>query len=149
MAASLGLWTHNASPKVTSAAWQHHYPLPNQSNPIAASLPLRVRTAVRRYQSAERPILHQISSLMYPRIQRKRVVMNVLHPGCAQPPRWSPPVFWRRLEDTELYCSATFDYSRTVFFIHISTPEWRNMKQVLQAYSTVLLTWRPEGMETV
>jgi len=84
---------------------------------------LRVRSTVQRYQSAERPILHQISSLMYARIQRKRVVMTVLQPGCAQPPRWSPPVFWTRLEDTELHCSATFDYSWTVFFIHISTPE--------------------------
>ena len=25
--------------------------------------------------------------------------MNVLHPGCAQPPRWSPPVLWSRFED--------------------------------------------------
>jgi len=45
------------------------------------------------------PILRQISSLVYPKIQRKQVIMNVLHPGCAQPPRWSPPVLWRRFED--------------------------------------------------
>ena len=25
--------------------------------------------------------------------------MNVFHPGCARPPRWSPPVLWRRFED--------------------------------------------------
>ena len=23
----------------------------------------------------------------------RQVIMNVLHPGCARPPRWSPPVF--------------------------------------------------------
>ena len=40
-----------------------------------------------------------ISSLMYPTIQRRPVIMNVLHPGCARPPRWSPPVLWRRFED--------------------------------------------------
>jgi len=33
---------------------------------------------------------------MYPKIQRRAVIMNVLHPGCARPPRWSPPVLWRR-----------------------------------------------------
>ena len=47
----------------------------------------------------ERPILRQISSLMYPKIQQRLVIMNVLHPGCAQPPRWSPPVLYRRFED--------------------------------------------------
>ena len=56
--------------------------------------------AVQRHQSAERPILHQISSLMYPKIQRRQVIMNVLHPGCAWPPRWSPPVLWRGFEDS-------------------------------------------------
>jgi len=25
--------------------------------------------------------------------------MNVLHPGCARPPRWSPPVIWRSFTD--------------------------------------------------
>jgi len=54
---------------------------------------------VQRHQSAERPILRQISSLMFPKIQRRQVIMNVLHPNCAQPPRWSPPVLWRRFED--------------------------------------------------
>jgi len=29
----------------------------------------------------DRPILRQISSLMYPKIQRRQVIMNVLHPG--------------------------------------------------------------------
>jgi len=51
------------------------------------------------HQSAKRPILRQISSVMYPKIQRRQVVMNVFHPGCARPPRWSPPVLWRRFED--------------------------------------------------
>ena len=44
-------------------------------------------------------ILRQISSLMHPKIQHKQVIMNVLHPGCARPPRWSPPVLWSRFED--------------------------------------------------
>jgi len=46
--------------------------------------PLRVQ----RHQSAERPILRQTSSLMYPKIQQRQVIMNVLHPGSARPPRW-------------------------------------------------------------
>ena len=25
--------------------------------------------------------------------------MNVLRPSCVRPPRWSPPVLWRRFED--------------------------------------------------
>jgi len=58
-----------------------------------------VHSTVQRHQSAERPILRQISSLMYPNIQRKQVIMNVLHPGCVWPPRWSPPVLWRKFED--------------------------------------------------
>jgi len=33
---------------------------------------------VQRHQSAERPILCQISSLIYPKIQRSQVIMNVL-----------------------------------------------------------------------
>jgi len=41
----------------------------------------------------------QISSLVYPKIQRRQVVMNVLYPGCSRPPRWSPPVLWRRFVD--------------------------------------------------
>ena len=56
---------------------------------------------VPRHQSAERPTLHQISSLMYLKIQRRQVIMSVLHPGCAQPPRWSSPVLWRRFEKNE------------------------------------------------
>jgi len=54
---------------------------------------------VQRHQSPERPILRQISSLMYPKIQRRQVIMTVLHPGCARPPRWSPPVLWSRFEN--------------------------------------------------
>ena len=65
----------------------------------ACSAPLRVRSAVQRHQSPARPILRQISSLMYPKIQRRQVIMNVLHPSCARSPRWSPPVLWRRFED--------------------------------------------------
>jgi len=26
-------------------------------------------------------------------------IMNVLHPSCARPPRWSPPVLWKRFKD--------------------------------------------------
>ena len=50
--------------------------------------PLRVHSAVQRHQSAERPILHQISGLVYLKIQRR----HDLHPSCARPPWWSPPV---------------------------------------------------------
>jgi len=60
--------------------------------------PLRVHNAVQRRQSPERPILFQISNVMYPKIQRRQVIMNVLCPSCAWPPRWSPPVLWRRFE---------------------------------------------------
>ena len=71
-----------------------------QSNPIVACTALRLRSAVQRHQSAERQmILRQIYSLMYPKIQRRQVIMNVLHPGCVRPPRWSPPVLWRRFQD--------------------------------------------------
>jgi len=58
---------------------------------------LRVHSTVQRHQSAERPILCQISSLMYPKIQRRQVIVNVLHPGCAWPP--SSPVLWSRFKD--------------------------------------------------
>jgi len=70
-----------------------------QFNPTVACTTTR-HSAARRHQSAERPmILRQISSLIYPKIQRRQVIMNVLHPSCARPPRWSPPVLWRRFED--------------------------------------------------
>ena len=36
---------------------------------------------------------------MYPKIQWRQVIMNALHPSCARPPQWSPPVLWRRFED--------------------------------------------------
>ena len=68
-----------------------------------------------RHQSAERPILWQISSLMYPKIQQRQVIMNVLHPGCARPPRWSPPVLWRRLEH---------GLASVCIFIHSCVPFW-------------------------
>ena len=32
-------------------------------------------------------------------ILKTKVVMNVLHLGCVWPPRWSPPVLWRRFKD--------------------------------------------------
>jgi len=32
--------------------------------------------------------------------------VNVLRPGCARPPRWSPPVLWRRFEDGLALASA-------------------------------------------
>ena len=41
----------------------------------------------------------QISSVVYRKIQRRQVIMNVLHPGSAQLPQWSTPVLWRRFED--------------------------------------------------
>jgi len=36
---------------------------------------------------------------MYPKIQQRQVITDVLHPSCARPPRWSPPVLWRRRFD--------------------------------------------------
>jgi len=57
---------------------------------------LRVRSTVQRHQSQERPILpHTASSI--PR-SSEDVIMNVFHPSCAWPPRWSPPVLWRKFE---------------------------------------------------
>jgi len=43
--------------------------------------PLRVRSAVQRHQSAERPILRQISSLACPKIQRRQVIET--HHECS------------------------------------------------------------------
>ena len=51
------------------------------------------------YQYPERPILCQISSLIYPKIQKGQVIMNVLNPSCAQPLLWSTSVLWKRFED--------------------------------------------------
>jgi len=59
---------------------------------------------VQRHQSQESPILRQISSLIYPKIQRRQVIMDVLHPSCARPPRWSPPVLWRRFKEDLQRC---------------------------------------------
>ena len=56
----------------------------NQSN-SSTHHSLRVRSAVQRHQSPERPILCQICSLMHPKIQRRRVIVNVLHPSCVRP----------------------------------------------------------------
>ena len=83
------------------------------SNPIQQQhARLRVRSAMQRHKSAERPILCQISSLMYLKIQRRQVIMNVLHPGCARPPRWSPPVLWRRFEDGLLASAFSCNHPR-------------------------------------
>jgi len=86
--------------------FRHHDAFAQQGNSAALAnpiqqqhAPLRVRSTVQRHQSPERPILRQISSLMYPKIQRRQVIMNVLHPGCARPPWWSPPGPCRRFED--------------------------------------------------
>ena len=68
----------------------------NQSN---SSMHHYECVALCKHQSAERPTVHQISSLMYPKIQWRQVIMNVLHPGCVRPPWWSPPVLWRRFKD--------------------------------------------------
>jgi len=70
--------------------------IPIQSN---SSMHRYARSAVQRHQSPDRPILCQISSLMYPKIQRRQVIRNVLHPSCARPPRWSPPVLYRKSEE--------------------------------------------------
>ena len=54
---------------------------------------------MQRHQSLERPILRQISCFMYPKIQRRQVIINVLHPGCLRSPRWLPAILWRRFKD--------------------------------------------------
>ena len=74
-----------------------YFVLPNnklsKSGPIQQQhAPLRVHSTVQRHQSPERPILHQISSCIYRKIQWREVIMSVLHPSCARPPRWLPPV---------------------------------------------------------
>ena len=61
--------------------------------------PLRVCNAVQRHQSPGRPTLCQISSLIYPKMQRRQINMNVLHPSCVWLPWWSPPVLWKRFKD--------------------------------------------------
>ena len=58
-----------------------------------------MHSTVQRHQSPERPILHQISSFLYPKIQQRQVIVNVVHSSCVRLPRWSPPVLWRRFED--------------------------------------------------
>jgi len=58
-----------------------------------------VCSTVQRRQSPERPILCQISSLTYAKIQRRQIVTNVLHQNCALPPRWSPPVLCILIHD--------------------------------------------------
>jgi len=68
-----------------------------QSNSSLHTLGVRIELC--RHPSPRRPILRQISSLIYPRILRRQVIMDVLNPSCARSPRWSPPVLWRRFEN--------------------------------------------------
>ena len=49
-------------------------PIAGDANPIVAC---SATTRVALHPSAERPILRQISSLMYPKIQRRQVTMNM------------------------------------------------------------------------
>jgi len=75
-----------------------HQRMPQHAQTIQSNVQHHECT-VQRHQSAERPILRQISSLICLKIHRRQVIMNVLHPGCVQLPQWSPPVLWRRFED--------------------------------------------------
>jgi len=54
-------------------------------------------TPLRLHQGRILTLAH--CSLIYPKIQQRQVIMNVLHPSCARPPRWSTPVLGRRFED--------------------------------------------------
>jgi len=77
-----------------------HLQLQIYSNPSNSSMHCYECTApCKRHKSPLKPILCQISSHIYPKIQRTQVIMNVLHPSCARPPRWSPPVLWRRFDN--------------------------------------------------
>ena len=89
-------------------------------------------------QSPERPILCQISSLMYPKIQWRQVTMNVLHPCCEWPPQWSPPCtvvtikdeYWTKLMygcDGSLGLSSNF-YQWYFFPISVTSLVWRCMQ---------------------
>ena len=77
----------------------HRPPLSLYIGRLAPLSRLPSNTSVHLYESPERPILRQISSLMCPKIQRRRVIVDVLRSSCARPPRWSPPVLWKRFED--------------------------------------------------
>ena len=59
-----------------------------------------VHCAAQIHQFPERPTLHHISSLMYPKIQQRQVIMNFLRPTCAWPPWWLPQILWRWCEDS-------------------------------------------------
>ena len=72
-----------------------HHPIPIQSN---SSMQSYECVALCKHHSPERPILCQISSLMYPKIHHRQVIMRVLYPGCAQLPWWSQPILWRRFK---------------------------------------------------
>jgi len=84
------IWRKQNCLRVATSA-QHHVNWQIITSPIVACT-IRVRSAVQRHQ---RPI----SSPIYPKRQLRQVIMNVLHPSCARPPRWSPPVLWRRFKD--------------------------------------------------
>jgi len=85
---------------VIPTAVRVHLQLQIYSNPSNSSMHCYERTATcKRHKSPLRPILRQISSHIYPKIQRTQVIMNVLHRSCARPPWWSPPVLWRRFDN--------------------------------------------------
>jgi len=90
---------HLASATITACSWRCDIINPIQQQHAS----LRVHRAMQRHQSADRQISHQISSLMYAKNQQRQVIMNVLHPGCVRPPRWSPPVLWRRFKDDQCW----------------------------------------------
>jgi len=115
-----------------------------------------VRSAVQRHQSPERPILRQISSLIYSKIQQRQVIMNVLHPGRARPPRWSRPVLWRRFEDgLAIICGLVGPKKTTVGW----WPEYAVQQGILsvmrlrsrqsQSYSLMAAAMRPLAAFTV
>ena len=73
-------------------------------------------SAVQRHQSPERPILRQICSLMFLKIQRRLVIVNVLLPSCARPPRWSPPVLWGEVRRWLTLTHKTFTTTQPLYF---------------------------------
>ena len=66
--------------------------------------------------------MRQISSLMYPKIQQRQVIMNVHHTSCVRPPQWSLLQFLQNCTvDTSLCtCCVLRDFSETLgcaFFV--------------------------------
>ena len=60
--------------------------------------------------------------------------MNVFHPGCARPPRWSPPVLWRRFEDGLASISG-----RNIIKQHSETVIVWSTKILIAVYQKILL----------